>query len=74
MRAEARREGREGDEVSDDRIAAIVRRMRAHLDDLADAIMSPERSARDAMLIGSSARVIRKWTDELEAIANEGDR
>ena len=60
--------------MSDARLAAIVLRMRAHLDDLADAIMSPERSARDATLIGSSARVIRKWTDELEAIANEGDR
>lgn len=60
--------------MSADRLAAIVLRMRLHLEDVADAMMSPAHSARDAKLIGTSAGSIREWLNELEAIANEGDR
>lgn len=60
--------------MSADRLASIVQRMRSHIEDVAGEMMSPKRSAREAALIATSARDIRQWADELEAIANEGDR
>jgi hypothetical protein len=60
--------------MSRERIESIVRRMRAHIGDVATAMMSPNYSARDAHLVSLSAPLIRKWADELEALATEGEQ